>query len=58
MEKELAQMLAVIHLENEYMMRLIIQAHCKNDKRAEIEKEVEETFDCLFEKASKGKLCE
>lgn len=58
MEKEIAQMLAVLHLENEFIMKMIIQTHCKPKKRDEIEKEVIETFDNMFNRASEGKLCE
>lgn len=58
MDKEIAQMLAVIHLENEYIMKLIIQTHGRPKKRDEIEKEVVETFDNMFDAASEGRLCE
>lgn len=58
MEKEIAQMLAVLHLENEYIMKMIIQTHCSPKKRDEIDKEVVETFDNMFDRASEGKLCE
>lgn len=58
MDKAIAQMLTVIHLENEYIMKMMVRTHCKPEKKEEIEKEIIESFDEIFDKASEGKLCE
>lgn len=56
MEKELAQMLTVIHLENEFIMKMMIRTHCKPKKKEEIEKEIIDSFDEIFDKAVRGEL--
>lgn len=58
MDKAIAQMLTVIHLENEYIMKMMVRTHCKPKKKEEIEKEIIDSFDEIFDKASEGKLCE
>ena len=56
MDKEITQMLAVLHLENEFIMKMMVRTHCKPKKKEEIEKEIIESFDEIFDKAVRGEL--